>query len=882
MTTLETALAALAEEVAASHDGQIDPAALAERLRPVTTLEPFTAGDVLVEQHAAATDVLVLVEGSVTYTHVVNETIHETITIDQVPWLPIGWSGLNLRRHRVTATAVGDGLLLSLPFTLWDDLRATDPAMWAALIEFALGRATPSLWAVRGVPVPATDTATSLASRLPAAAMAHDELRDMYDQSTSLGGLPPGCREWLAHHTQLYVSEPDVLVLREGEPSDGLWLLFNGRVRMTFGLADEEDAANVRTTQAVRSAVRAGTVLSIAGSAGGLPVPFDVTTTRVTRLAHVPLEALRELLREHPRWAGALLGQELWQLRNWLTWARSRFGMDPDDDGIAAVEHLIDDSSPTLPVTSSLYGVPYLLRNRLSREDGFRRLYGVHLGGTSAERAVASTALDLLRDLERGHRFFLGLKTTYDAVVASDDLSPRERRRVSTRNFRDALNHVPYVIGGLEHLPDDPNFILVYNHMAYADDSVLPNGFLFNPDSHFISSILLEPTYGDGIRVARTNAATEFWRADYYDRLGHIPVTTPESGWIDETPEEKAARKQRFFDDCADVLARGTPFSIAPEGTITEEESVTARSPGPLKAGAFLMGERLPSQPRILPVAVANFDEPAHRAVFSCVIKPSFTMAERGVDTSDRDAMQQFLEAYRREFRTHVEEAIALAEDVVRPDATLDGVVTNLGSVDVVHEEFEQDVRSLELRATPPGLDREPTVFFGSSTFRMWRDVGDDVGVPRALNLAFGGSTLEACRRYFERLVAPHRPARLILYAGDNDIGRGVSAEQLIDLFRQFTETVRAHCPTTRCWFVSIKASPGRDEFTDTIREANAGIAAIIDQHDEWRYVDWFRHLLGPDGRADRRFFEPDELHVNQAAYEILARLLNHELAVHP
>jgi CRP-like cAMP-binding protein/lysophospholipase L1-like esterase len=879
MTTHEAALAALAEAVAETLDGLVDPAALAARLLPVTTLEAFSAGDVLVEQHAAATDVLVLVEGSVTYTHVVSDTVHETVTIEQVPWLPIGWSGLNIRRHRVTATAASDGLLLRLPFKVWDELRSTDPTMWAALIEFALRTATPSLWAVRGVDRPTTEPASTLAADLPASAMAVEELRDMYRQSTALGGLPSQCREWLADHTQLYVSEPDRVVLREGAPSDGLWLLFNGRVQMTFALVDEEDAANVRTTHAVRSAVRSGTLLALAGAAGGMTIPFDVTTTRVTRLAHVPSEALHALAEEHPRWAGALVGQELWQLRNWLTWTRSRFGMDPDDDGITAVGHLIEDSGPTLPVNSTLYGVTHLLQHHLTREDGFRRLYAVQVEGTSAERAVASTALDLLRDLERGHRFFLGLKTTYDAVVASDALSPAERRRVSTRHFRDALDHVPWVIKGLEHLPDDPNFILVYNHMAYAEDSVLPNGFLFNPDSHFISGILLEPRYGDGIRVARTNAATEFWRADYYDRLGHIPVTTPESGWIEETPEEKAARKQQFFDDCADVLARGTPFSIAPEGTITEEDSVTARSPGPLKPGAFLLSERLPSRPRILPVALANFDEPAHSAVFACVIKPPFSMADRGVDTTDRDAMAAFLESYRREFRTHVEEAIALAEDVVRPDAALDDVVTNLGAVDVVHEEFEHDVRSLELRPTPPGLDREPTVFFGSSTFRLWTSAGDDVGVPRALNLSFGGSTLEACRRYFERLVVPYRPARLLLYAGDNDIGRGVSAAELVDLFEQFADTVRTHCPTTRCWFVSIKPSPSRDEFTDTIRAANEGVATIIEERDEWRYVDWFQHLLGPDGRADRQFFQPDELHVNEAAYAILARLLEPELS---
>ncbi|HKJ56297.1 MAG TPA: cyclic nucleotide-binding domain-containing protein, partial [Nitriliruptoraceae bacterium] len=189
--THDTALAALAIAVAETLDGLVEPTDLAGRLRPHTTLQPFAAGDVLVEQNAVATDLLVLVEGGVSYTHVVSESIHETVDIDQAPWLPIGWSGLNLRRHRVTATATSDGQLLSLPFTTWDELRTTDPTMWAALLEFALRTASPSLWTVRGISrPPRVAESPRPPSPLTRADMAHDELRHMYDQSTSLGGLP--------------------------------------------------------------------------------------------------------------------------------------------------------------------------------------------------------------------------------------------------------------------------------------------------------------------------------------------------------------------------------------------------------------------------------------------------------------------------------------------------------------------------------------------------------------------------------------------------------------------------------------------------------------------------------------------------------------------
>jgi lysophospholipase L1-like esterase len=532
---------------------------------------------------------------------------------------------------------------------------------------------------------------------------------------------------------------------------------------------------------------------------------------------------------------------------------------------------------PALPVNSPLLGVPYLLENYLTREEGFERLYRAHFTGTEAESAVASLALDITRELERSHRFFQAMQSTYQAVVDSHDLEPVELRKLSTRYFRDALTHVPYVISGTENLPDDPNCIFIYNHMAYAEDSILPNGFLFNPDSHFVSSIIMEPKYGDGLRVSRTNAITEFWRADYYGRLGHIGVATPDSGWLDETPEEKQQRKQAFLDECQDVLASGRPFAIAPEGTITEEDSATERSPGPLRAGAFLMSGTFPTRPRIVPVALANFDKPAYQALFSCVIKPSFSMEERGVDVEDPEALGRFLESYRAEFRSHVEEAIALAESIQEPEADLTGLITNLGEVDLVDEEFEYDVRALELGAAATRT-QPPTVFYGSSTIRMWPRLGESLGISDVVNLGFGGSTFEACRRYFERLVLPHQPSRLVLYCGDNDIARGASAEFVTDQFRQFAQMVRTYLPDCDCWFIAIKPSPGRMPYFDEMKLANELIEAEIAGRKRWRYIDWFPAMLDEAGVPDEQLFADDLVHVNGEGYARLAGLVRDAL----
>ena len=694
----------------------------------------------------------------------------------------------------------------------------------------------------------------------------------MYRRSASLAPLPEGCRAWLVEHSRAYHAGADSVIIDERDPADGLWLLLSGRVALSFTIDTDEGE---RT--AVRYAVRPGTLLCWSATTTALPAPYRLQATRDATVAFVPRQDLAELASSHPEWLGAMFRQQLWQLRNYLLSTRTQYSGGATDGGIGLLDDLIEDSMPALPVNSPLLGVPYLLDNYLTREEGFERLYRAHFTGTEGESAVASLALDITRDLERSHRFFQAMQSTYQAVVDSDDLEPAELRKLSTRYFRDALTHVPYVISGTENLPDDPNCIFIYNHMAYAEDSILPNGFLFNPDSHFVSSIIMEPKYGDGLRVSRTNAITEFWRADYYGRLGHIGVVTPDSGWLDETPEEKEQRKNAFLEDCMSVLASGRPFAIAPEGTITDENSVTERSPGPMRAGAFLMSGTFPSRPRIVPVALANFDKPAYQAVFSCVIKPSFTMEDRGVDVEDREALGQFLESYRTEFRSHVEEAIELARAIQAPEADLTGLITNLGEVDLIDEEFEYDVRALELGVAATRA-QAPTVFYGSSTIRMWPRLGESLGLSDIVNLGFGGSTFEACRRYFERLVLPHQPSRLVVYCGDNDIARGASADFVTDQFRQFAQMVHTYLKDCDCWFISIKASPGRAQFFTAMDQANKQIAAEISHRNQWRYVDWFSAMLDEAGKPNELLFTDDQVHVNEDGYALLAKLVGEAL----
>ena len=49
-----------------------------------------------------------------------------------------------------------------------------------------------------------------------------------------------------------------------------------------------------------------------------------------------------------------------------------------------------------------------------------------------------------------------------------------------------------------------------------------------------------------------------------------------------------------------------------------------------------------------------------------------------------------------------------------------------------------------------------------------------------AINRGFGGSEIENSTHFADRIIVPHRPHTVLLYAGDNDIAKGKSAARVI------------------------------------------------------------------------------------------------------
>lgn len=95
--------------------------------------------------------------------------------------------------------------------------------------------------------------------------------------------------------------------------------------------------------------------------------------------------------------------------------------------------------------------------------------------------------------------------------------------------------------------------------------------------------------------------------------------------------------------------------------------------------------------------------------------------------------------------------------------------------------EYEAEIAALETKfAGKPGGN---VVFYGSSSIRLWPRLQHDFSELSVENWGFGGSTLRDCADFFGRAMVPRKPRALVFYAGDNDLARGASPDDVWNAF---------------------------------------------------------------------------------------------------
>jgi lysophospholipase L1-like esterase len=201
------------------------------------------------------------------------------------------------------------------------------------------------------------------------------------------------------------------------------------------------------------------------------------------------------------------------------------------------------------------------------------------------------------------------------------------------------------------------------------------------------------------------------------------------------------------------------------------------------------------------------------------------------------------------------------------------------GPVSLAPEIWESSIEEYEAA----DLDNPPApgsiVFSGSSSILRWDTLGEDMAPLPVLNRGFGGSVISQVTHFTDRIVLPYAPSAIVLYAGDNDIAFGSSADCAFVDFEVFVDRIREAAEDTPIYYISIKPSPARWEQWPEMQRANELIRAWTTTRSTVHFIDVSGAMLGEQGEPIEALYVEDGLHLSPAGYELWTSIVQPRLA---
>lgn len=621
----------------------------------------------ITRQHDRAIALFVLLSGRLQFLIEVEGSGRLIVGLGHEPGLVIGWSVFRAPyRYMTDVRCEGPCRLLRLPHHVIDRLLEEDPASGLVLLRRVTESLGRRLEAERARLLETADAHSALPERLPPAAPQAaspwpaerlDEaqtLRDFLAHSAMFEGLEPPVLDWLAHQAQLMAFAKHAELFRQGATADYLYLLVDGRIGFSYCDEAGERCVFLRALEGIGDAIGWSALVD--------PRRYHTSAFALapSHALALPSDALQRLCEQEPALGVRLLRRVLQAIGSRLRFTRVRLVARRYGEAVTAMRSILDQAAESLPVTSPLHKIPYLLENRLTLADAFHALELTRAHGDPTERNLAELSLEVLQDVHRELEFYQGLQRTYEAVAnAPPGLSAEAVRRRSMEAFAALFGRLSYRVRGTELLPERPGNIVIMNHLENHMETMLPNAFRLTLDSHFVASMILYPRYGEApVRVVRKPEMGWFGYQQYFDRLDYLYVYP---GEVDEEDQDqdlsREDRNRRFLERAAAELRAGRNLLIAPEGRC----SYTEASPGPFRPGAFRLAAAVEPEPLIVPVAVANFDKRLTRTTTAAIVYPPFRLSEELERPGDKAALHDFVERLQARYRDYVREAIELA-----------------------------------------------------------------------------------------------------------------------------------------------------------------------------------------------------------------------------
>ena len=187
---------------------------------------------------------------------------------------------------------------------------------------------------------------------------------------------------------------------------------------------------------------------------------------------------------------------------------------------------------------------------------------------------------------------------------------------------------------------------------------------------------------------------------------------------------------------------------------------------------------------------------------------------------------------------------------------------------------FQKEIKELlkQDKKTPP--PQRAIVFTGSSIFRFWTTLAQDMNPLPVVNRAFGGARTWELLHYMDSIVLPCKPAIIACYCGSNDLEFGSRAEDIALRFTQFCKRVHDVLPATTILFISINKAPQKLEKSSEIDNTNSLVRAYCSTAHRVGFIDINPVFFNTQGQPRSELYISDGLHFMPDAYRKITGIL--------
>lgn len=169
-------------------------------------------------------------------------------------------------------------------------------------------------------------------------------------------------------------------------------------------------------------------------------------------------------------------------------------------------------------------------------------------------------------------------------------------------------------------------------------------------------------------------------------------------------------------------------------------------------------------------------------------------------------------------------------------------------------------------------------LFVGSSTILRWKSLAKDFPNVPVINRGFGGNEIADSTYYADKIVFPYEPRMIVLRAGTNDIHAGRSPEEVFQDFKAFVAKVRTRLPKVPIAYINQCPTIKRWNEREAAKKLDMMVTAYSRQVEGIQVIDASKITLTPEGTPRPELFAPDNLHLNDEGYKLLAEAVRPHL----